>query len=533
MQPKATKRRVPKSRRNRKRNVGNVDPFIACVYGPVDHPGEGEPCPDGSNCPTVVVEHRQTVVLTPRLVGSDSTGKISFALVSSPYGAVSLGDCHADVTLNRVDWYTCTGGTHIGGSGAQKCSGALKDGNWLYSSETRAFNADFGIYDPISKTNETYDPDTGLDTTLTTWYQTIPFAESLKQSTVEIDKVLESGLQATRFRVLTTLANVSFTGSSLDNGGVASTARVPVPYNDDKPIPYPGFGIVGAEGQIHLLAHPDGTEDENIIYNPQSEGRPYFSNGVEHTVPPPTSFGGVASLPGSRTFPARESTHLVNPPIDYEFQDLRKMWTPYYVIKSGAGEMLRIRDPEGGDNVYNTNNGVNYPSRALLFAGACHPYYADTEIYALGEGYVKRAEPIPGMGAAPVTYYFAQGLSSNASLTVTVRTCVEYQLAYSSPSARFAKMPPPERPLALRAVLDIGKKLPSSAPVTPQTENSGWLGNALSWYGNTMKNIIGTSWQVGANIARSFLPNTGGIAALVGATRNLSIGYSNRPAIMY
>lgn len=52
--------------------------------------------------------------------------------------------------------------------------------------------------------------------------------------------------------------------------------------------------------------------------------------------------------------------------------------------------------------------------------------------------------PSPGIASGTIKMYGASGLDSSASITVTIRTCVEYQI-----SAQFSAMAPFTRPLSL------------------------------------------------------------------------------------
>lgn len=254
---KPPKRAVPRTRKRRGRPMGLVDPLVSCVFGPVDHPGEMLGVPDGESTPSVVLEHRQTVVLTPRANSND----ISFALVSSPYGAVSIGDAMYTGAMNTVDWDTDTS------------FGELQWPKQIWPPQTRTINCD---YSTVQSHNQ--DVNTGMTTAITAWYQTVPFSETLMPATVDVDRVAELGLQATKFRVLTTSAVVNFTGSSLENSGVASTARVVTPYNDDKSIP---FGTDDIPANYKSDGAGNGPSNRNYADDPFSYGQPFAHYGVD------------------------------------------------------------------------------------------------------------------------------------------------------------------------------------------------------------------------------------------------------------
>jgi hypothetical protein len=334
-------------------------------------------------------------------------------------------------------------------------------------------------------------------TDVAAWYRTVPFVESIVPNGTQAHRLQEAGLKYSKFRVITTTATVDFTGSSLSNAGVATTARINLPQSDDKEIMW-GDDIV------------DGSALPAIA-NPHSLGRPFMEYGVELLQRPPTSFGDVAQLAGGRTFPARESVQLINPPTDFSYHNANKLWVPFYTYNSGAYEQF---DPNPMEQAA--------PNYIPVFAGLAHRL-----VFPANDAEDEnRFLPIAGLGCAPTTFYAAQGLSQDSSLTVTVRTCVEYTLAYDAPASRFAKLPPPERPLAIKQVHAIGRVLPSSQPLTARSERVGWLENAWDWYKTTMGTIIGKSWDLAGKLTGGYL--SGGDAGAAAAGINWITGGMSR-----
>jgi len=140
---------------------------------------------------------------------------------------------------------------------------------------------------------------------------------------------------------------------------------------------------------------------------------------------------------------------------------------------------------------------------------------------------------VSGIGYAPITFFAATGLFNTGTplaIVVETRTCVEYTLAYTSPSSRFASLGPPERPLAIRNVHDFGRLIPSSVPSTPEQESQGYLSRIGSgaksfwnWYWPKEKWGIETSWRVGGAL----------VNALEGRMGGMSLGGSNSGNMPY
>jgi hypothetical protein len=509
---KPTKPRVRNVERPRKRNVVNVDPFIHCVLGPLDRPGKGVGCPDGSPDPSIVVEHRQTIVLRPLQNGTD----ITFALVSSPFGAVALGQGQATSTINTVDW--------SGAHGIQA--------DELFGPSNQTVIGSFNIPKLNAFTEDVDNLELQIDRNLAAFYRVIPFMESLATAGTHVNDLSKTGFSPERFRVLTTQGHVSFTGSSLNNSGVACTARVTHKVDTDEAFPlfqpianYNRYdNSDGGTGVPTISAHYGPISNKlNSTGDPEPTQRATPYPGMQMIVAgcdlqrgPPTTFSDISALAGCRVFPARESVQLINPPSSFEYQDIRKLWCPFFWKDGEDGRIQRLPPTTAmwlADPIY-------------CFGGMANEMKQEVGYPPILDPTMTRVLPIPGLGHAPVTYYSASGLSPDSTITVTVRTCVEYTLQFSSSAARFAVTPPPARPAVLRTVQDVGKKLPSSQPVTPVTEGTGWLSSAISWYGNTMKNIVGASWDIGGQVARNLIPGVSGhaIANLTSRTGRLMIG---------
>lgn len=379
-QPK--RRKVPGPKRNRGNNKSVVHPLAHCVYGPVNQAGYSAGVPDGCPDPTVVLEHRQTVVLHP-----DATGNIAFALCSSPTGAIGLGTGSAIVTVNALNRTT---GTYTGNN------------TWEIK-QTAAAPADGVMNYPI-----------------------IPFNENLYAKGTFVEDASRSGgtLRATEFRVITAQASVSYTGSAMQSSGTAVTSRMKQVVTNSN---YYNSGLVQ-----------------------------YVSDMAQHV---PTSLTDISAMPGARAFSVREPVTMVNPPECFDWQPMRNAWTPA-VLVDGVTEKY-----------------------SFTFCQLVNQTVGDQT------GSTPTWGPSLGMGHAPVSYYYASGLDSTATITITTRSCIEYKLAFDSVTARFAKMGPPPQPAALTNISRIGRVMPSSIATTPKVETSGFL-SVLSSIGKEMLPII-------------------------------------------
>ena len=402
--------RARRATRAARRTSKMPDHFIHCVYGPINAPSSGVGAPDGSVEPSVVIDHRQVVTVKP-----DVNGNITVAIVPSPYGAVAIGSGLATVTMNSVDF---TGDEPV----------------YLQPTQEKLN----GVSTPVSQSNYSEFA-----------YPLIPFTESLRAGGSP-KHAQGLGLQATKFRVLTSMAQADFTGSTMYNSGSAVTAKIAHHLYEDRPSDNP----TAAPGRVYLV-----------------------QTGSRIVQTPPSGYADISSLPGANVFPARQSVMMINAPQSFDYQEMREQWMPF--MASG----------------YN-NSTTRYFGGAMLDSN----------------GITHGSDPVPGFGYSTVTYYAASGLDASATITFEVRTCVEYTLAFSSPASRFTALPSPERPLAIKAVKEIGRTIPSSFPVTPAVENHGWLSNAVSWYGRTMAHTIGAVYEAGG----SLMKNMGPIGSVLG-----------------
>lgn len=378
--------------------------------------------PDGSTEPSVVVEHRQCLTIMP-----SAGGNITLAIVPSPYGGIAVDEGVFTPTVNSVDT-----------TGAAPFS-----------------------YGPIRTVSANLvSLPYGSATVVNTHYSLIPFTESLSTPGTPIEDATLSGLRATQFRVLTTMAKISYTGNYFNNGGVAATGRVSFNLDNDGP----------------ALATYGATPDTQF----QQVG-----SQIGNSLPP--NMNAVCGLPDARSFPITQSVGITIPFQNLDYQRTRQAWSPFVSFNRPA------------------------TTKDIIFGGLLDV----TATTASGQfGF----DPIPGIGYGAVVFYAATGMDTALpqSITIEVRTCVEYTLEFSSPMARFAMLPGPERPLSISRVKAMARDLPSSYPSTPGTEMHGWLYNAAAWYGNTMRSIVGNVWGLAGRAASLALPGIMGRMAGMG-----------------
>ena len=397
-----------------------LDPFAHCVLGPVGMPSSGLGAPTGHTEPTIVLDHRQTVTIAP-----NSDGAIAFAVVGGAGGCVAVGQGTFTLSSNEVALDNLA-------TDRKKAEGM------------KSASITLGFQGP------------NRDQTVWSNYPVIPYQETIVPfGTATPDFFVSTGLHLSKFRTLTSTANVTFTGSSMYNNGTATTGRVSHAFDEDTE--FPGYHFpTPVSGAYPSTASPQ--------YDHQT--------GARLVQAPPTSFTTVAGLPGARVFPARESVQITNVPSCFEFQPVRQDWCPFTVYGAASGEQLYM----------------NHFGQAMWGSPSTAGGYPDI---VPNNSFVS-----PGIGYGPVTYYFAEGLDPHASITVDARCCIEYTLASNSPAVRLASMPRPDVPGAITAVKNMGRVLPSSAPLTPAQQSQGWL----SWYGSTMKNIVGTVWGTAGSL---------------------------------
>lgn len=207
---------------------------------------------------------------------------------------------------------------------------------------------------------------------------------------------------------------------------------------------------------------------------------------------------------------------MINPPHRFDYQPIKEAWSPFY----GGPH---------GDYGMGTSGGKD-----VVFAGVMYNQLTSSPTYE-----TVATDGIYGVGYAPVTFFAATGLALIAnnplSILVEARCCVEYTLAYTSPSSRFASLGPPERPLAIRNVHDFGRLIPSSVPSTPEQESQGYLSRIGSgaksfwnWYWPKEKWGIETSWRVGGALVNALEGRMGGMSLGGNNSGNMPYLPSNR-----
>lgn len=282
----------------------------------------------------------------------------------------------------------------------------------------------------------------GSTTTVNMHYPIVPFTESLRPAGSIIQNAAEGGFYPSQFRVLTTQAKVMYSGDSFHNSGVAATAKL---------------GIATAE---NLSAKATYVAGDNS-YDLQEYGTP-----IPQMLPADNMT--VCSLPGARIFPVTESVQIVAPFQDLDYQNVRKGWAPFYT----TSESITSKDSVFG---------------GMLLA---------TDVVATPV--LTGNDPIFGIGSGLITFYAATGMDTTTpqAITIEIRCCVEYTLAYASPSSRFAMLPAPARLGAVNHAKALARGLPSSFPATPGTDAHGWLYNLGAAYIRTMRTIAGNVWDV-------------------------------------
>jgi hypothetical protein len=365
--------------------------------------GNGFGVPDGQNLKTIVVDHRQTVVI------QGIAGEIVFAIHPSQYGAVALGVGFATVTLNSMSLTT----------------GVPPYYQWT------------GV--PVSNGYSVTRAPAPTNTLIASNYDLLPFLESYELATAPVDQVPAGRLTAVKSRVITTTARVMFTGSTLADNGSAATCKMPA-WTDEVT-----NATITQTGTLEYL--------KTVGYLPAR---------------PPLDFQSIAGTPGSRVFPVRESIDVVSVPTDYEYSDIRPAW------------VMATRDGR---------NAAGEDLNTIWFAGLAS---SGTSLFPV---------PVPNNGHADTIFYAANGLATgtnNPTVTVEVRTCVEYALSFNSTMARFSAPAAPKDQMALDRVQSIARQLPSSRPTTAESVTHGWIPEAVGWYGRTMKSIVGNVWGLGA-----------------------------------
>lgn len=160
------------------------------------------------------------------------------------------------------------------------------------------------------------------------------------------------------------------------------------------------------------------TSNVNIFPNMTTQTLSIGPNVVtRYEVNPPM----VQTRPDSVVGPAKKSIEMKILPSNYDYQPI---WADA-VLATGGGTM--ILNP-------------------VVLSGATQTTF-----------------PTPGIASGTVKLYMASGLDPSASITVSVRTCVEYQVsAQFSAMAPFTRPSPPTDHAAIALVRDTARSLPAA-----------------------------------------------------------------------
>jgi len=307
-------------------------------------------------------------------------------------------------------------------------------------------------------------------------YGLLPYSEALRNAGEIISSSAQYGLQQAKFRVLSTQAKVSYIGNDFNNEGVACTGRLAF----DLDANLPSVAVAGLTDDQYFCKY--GAPLPQIL---------------------PDSFSAISVLPGSRVFPITQTVHMINAPQSFNYQPMKDAWVPFL----GSAH---------GDYTIGTSGGRDVVFGGMMASTTAGPVTTNTPV-----------DGILGVGHAPITFFAATGLALVAdnplSILIEARCCIEYTLAYTSPSARFASLPPPERPLAIQAAHNFGRLIPSSVPSTPMQEEHGFLHRFWDWYWPLEKKSIGFGLGLGAQLASRF---TG--LSIGGSTGTGAINYGGR-----
>jgi len=193
----------------------------------------------------------------------------------------------------------------------------------------------------------------------------------------------------------------------------------------------------------------------------------------------PRTESAIAGLTGAQSGAAKMLTcgrDLINPPFNFDYQP----WL------------------EGSQPTLAAADGSIAAQFAQLFQGSI----------VSPTGY---STTTPGIGNAQTTYFRLDGLDATSSIIVQTKTCVQFVPQFNSPMERMSAPSPPKNTPVLDRTQNIARQLPVSKP---SSEGIGGIGGAVSWYGETMKNIYqgitgkfsqmflgGNIWEGGSNAA--------------------------------
>lgn len=430
------------------------DPFVACVYGPVGMAGGGTGVPDGSSFKTVVIEHRSLVTIKP-----DALGQIGFAVLSNPYGGIAWN--RGDATWNTFELYQ---NPYPGGSTRREYPTQVAGSTIL-----RLSDATRGVFTPdyaICPFNEWRFDSSGYVSN-----------DQANGTNILTGPANEHGLRITKWRTITTVARVSYIGSSLHNSGVMAIARSP--------------GGVGSRYDIKVLIGADAAMTEGQLEDcvlAQAAGAV------------PVTFDAVAAMPGAKVIPVRCGSDVLSPPSDFvwhEWEDAFFLGPNDVVPKTGFANIGGGGGPISFDDA---DQSASLDNLAFAVGAAWRgPPSNDGPMFVVGA-------PLPGWSNNDVSYVQIQGMESQQSVMVELRTCCEYVLAFNSPAARFAKDSPRPRPAAMKAVLDIARKVPASKP---PDDGVSWISTAINTGRDVLAGPVGQTIRDLAKLAiGSFAPSS-------------------------
>jgi hypothetical protein len=403
--------------------------------------GGGVGVPDGSSFKTIVIEHRSLLSITP-----NSDGKIGFAVVANPFGAVAVNRGKFEATCYKVQAHYNPG---TGEYGPDTLTGLFP--TYMAGPGTIAF-----------------DPSTLFDN-FAADYSIVPFNEWLTPITAptgstyavsEPGAALEGlpnqrGLRIARWRTITATGRIRYIGDALHNSGVMAIAR---------------SGIeVASKFDIKCLltsgAGPTAWMQDAILGQAASSC--------------PTSFTSVATMPGAKVLPVKCGADVICPPSDFAWHE----WEDAFFL----GKNTCI--PRTSTVVDDTSNPQPYSAEDMstslwnpAFAGMAYGKYSSPAVDVL------RSTPIPGWSNNDVTFVQVQGMQQEQPIIIETRTCCEYTLAFDSPSARFARDSPRSRPAALKTVMDVARTVPAAKP---PNDGISWLNSAITAIGDVMSGPVG------------------------------------------
>lgn len=420
------------------------------------------------------IQHKQIAVIEPKVV-SGGGGKLRIAIVPSPLGAIALDEVK-DAT-GVIAWCP-TAGTNAATTFAAYRNVRLN--------QPPGWGA-------ITSINNPPEPINGPDAFIDQRYPVIPYEEWVRGGapwTPISGGGQGANFQPSAFRVTRQIWRLSYTGAALYAQGEVAVCQQYV--QTEKTLP---------------SESTDGAGNYTLVGAPQSCDLEILTAGSV-----PNSFAEVAIAPQAKTWAIqpRFSVGGVKLPNETKFHAWKEMTVP--AVATGS---LVVQ------------NGTRY-NVAPTFAQLVKAVGSDKN-----EAYV--AGPMPGLGSLPVTYIAAENLTTagdvggQAGFILEVFTDVEYQLMPTSPVRRFTAPPVSENSAALKVIAETAKQTPPAVEAPTSGGIASALGNALGWYANTMKDIVGTVWGTGGQVLQEIglFPKFGktmqGLGNIVQGTGRLAI----------